>query len=73
MPHYFGPDESMKVDLAIPPSRILHLNGMQLTLNDVALRSPAEPSFPPIKEPPDPPENPHAPVREPDPAEPAEI
>jgi hypothetical protein len=37
------------------------------------LRSPAEPSPPPIKEPPNPPENPEAPVREPDPEEPEQI
>jgi hypothetical protein len=36
-------------------------------------RTPAEPAPPPIKEPVDPPENPDAPVREPDPEEPAEI
>lgn len=36
-------------------------------------RSPAEPSPPPIKEPPNPPENPDAPVREPDPDEPGQI
>jgi len=37
------------------------------------LRAPAEPSPPPIKEPPNPPENPDAPVREPDPEEPEQI
>ncbi len=36
-------------------------------------RSPAEPMPPPIKEPTEPPENPDAPVREPDPEEPAQI
>jgi len=36
-------------------------------------RSPAEPAPPPIKEPVEPPENPDAPVREPDPEEPAQI
>jgi len=46
---------------------------MQCDLNDRVLRSPAEPSPLPIKEPPDPPENPDAPVREPDPTEPAQI
>jgi hypothetical protein len=46
---------------------------MQFNLDHVVLRSPAEPSPPPIKEPPDPPENPDAPVREPDPTEPAQI
>ena len=39
----------------------------------VELRSPAEPSPPPIKEPPSPPENPDAPVREPDPDDPDQI
>jgi hypothetical protein len=53
--------------------QIWHLIGMRFSLNDIALRSPAEPSFPPIQEPPDPPENPEAPLRQPDPAEPAEI
>lgn len=57
----------MKVDLAIPSSRILHLSVMPCDLNDTSLRSPAEPSPPPIKEPPVPPENPDATVREPDP------
>jgi hypothetical protein len=37
------------------------------------LRAPADPFPPPIKEPPNPPENPDAPVREPDPEEPAQI
>jgi len=60
-------------DLVIPPSRIRHLSHMQFTANSVCLRAPAEPSPPPIKEPPDPPENPDAPVREPDPTEPAQI
>jgi hypothetical protein len=46
---------------------------MRFNLDDIMLRSLAEPSFPPIQEPPDPPENPDAPVREPDPAEPGEI
>jgi len=32
----------------------------------VALRNPAEPMPPPIKEPPDPPENPDVPIREPE-------
>jgi hypothetical protein len=72
-PHYFGADEFMEVDLAIPPSRILHLSVMPCDLNDTSLRSPAEPSPPPIKEAPDSPENPEAPVREPDPTEPTEI
>jgi len=38
------------------------------------LRTPPEPAPPPVKEPPDDaPENPNAPVREPDPVEPAQI
>jgi hypothetical protein len=37
------------------------------------LRTPAEPSPPPIKEPPNPPDNPDAPVREPDPDDPQQI
>jgi hypothetical protein len=41
--------------------------------DDMDLRSPAEPSPPPIQEPPNPPENPDVPVREPDPAEPNQI
>jgi hypothetical protein len=36
-------------------------------------RTPAEPMPPPIKEPPEPEENPDAPVREPEPEEPAMI
>jgi hypothetical protein len=39
----------------------------------IIFRTPAEPAPPPIKEPTDPPENPDAPVREPDPEEPAQI
>jgi hypothetical protein len=38
-----------------------------------SLRTPPEPSPPPIKEPPDPLENPDAPVREPDPDQPAQM
>jgi hypothetical protein len=37
------------------------------------LRTPAEPSPAPIKEPPNPPDNPDAPVREPDPDDPQQI
>jgi hypothetical protein len=37
------------------------------------VRKPPEPSPAPIKEPPDAPENPDAPVREPDPDEPAQM
>ena len=39
----------------------------------IIARTPAEPAPPPIKEPVDPPESPDAPVREPDPEEPAQI
>jgi hypothetical protein len=42
-------------------------------LIDQYLRTPAEPSPPPIKEPPNPPENPDAPVSEPDPDDPGQI
>lgn len=42
--------------------------------NNFLLRIPSDPMPPPVKEPPpDDPENPDAPVREPDPAEPAQI
>lgn len=37
------------------------------------LRTPAEPSLPPVQEPIDPPENPDVPVREPDPEDPGQI
>lgn len=46
---------------------------MQRQRDAIDLRSPAEPSPPPIQEPPNPPENPDVPVREPDPAEPNQI
>jgi hypothetical protein len=46
---------------------------MELNITSTVFRSPAEPSPPPIQEPPDPPENHEAPVREPDPTEPAQI
>jgi len=50
------------------------LNAPPLEVADeIQARTPAEPSPPPIKEPTDPPENPDAPVREPDPEEPAQI
>jgi len=38
-----------------------------------ALRTPAEPSVPPIQDPIDPPENPDVPVREPEPDDPGQI
>jgi hypothetical protein len=68
--HSVGSDESGR---AISPGRIWHLSDMEIKPKAIALRSPADPSPPPIKEPPDPPENPDAPVREPDPTEPAQI
>jgi hypothetical protein len=69
-----GPDEFYDDDIQCRKAKSGISIGMRFNLNDdFALRSPAEPSFPPIQEPPDPPENPDAPVREPDPAEPAEI
>ena len=43
------------------------------SLNGFEFRTPAEPAPPPIKEPVEPPENPDAPIREPDPEEPAQI
>jgi len=43
------------------------------SLTEFDLRTPAEPAPPPIKEPLDPPENPDAPIREPDPEDPAQI
>jgi hypothetical protein len=59
--------------------RFWHLNSMQnlspvQTSDPIAhiFRSPAEPMPPPIKEP-EPFDNPDAPVREPDPEEPAQI
>jgi hypothetical protein len=46
---------------------------MKFKPSQIAFRSPAEPSPPPIQEPPEPPENPDVPIREPDPAEPNQI
>lgn len=60
-------------ETAIPQTSNWHLSGMQFTLNDIALRTPTEPSPHPVREPPAPPENPDVPVREPDPTEPAQI
>ena len=37
------------------------------------MRTPSEPSPPPIQDPPSPPENPDVPVREPDPEDPGQI
>jgi hypothetical protein len=48
-------------------------SAMRHDLDHIDLRSPAEPSPPPIQEPPNPSENPDVPVREPDPAEPNQI
>jgi hypothetical protein len=50
--------------------------GSQCEFNSTILlrvRKPPEPSPAPIKEPPDPPENPDAPLRKPDPEEPAQM
>jgi len=44
-----------------------------MSILPMKFRIPADPSPPPIKDPPDPPENPDVPVREPDPEEPNEI
>ena len=41
--------------------------------SSLALRTPAEPTFPPIQEPNDPPDNPDVPVREPEPDDPGQI
>lgn len=49
----------------------MHSDMLQLIA--VALRSPAEPALPPVREPSDPPENPDVPIREPDPDEPGDI
>jgi hypothetical protein len=38
-----------------------------------SLRTPAEPTFPPIQDPIDPPENPDVPIREPEPDDPGQI
>jgi hypothetical protein len=40
---------------------------------ELKMRTPAEPTYPPIHQPIDPPENPDVPVREPDPEDPNEI
>jgi hypothetical protein len=53
-----------------PIGAMFHLQPASAVLR---LRTPAEPMPPPIKEPPSSPENPDAPVREPDPEDPAEI
>jgi hypothetical protein len=68
----------------LPFSREWHLTLMSneisksspLSLNydlNYASRGPAEPSLPPVQEPPAPPENPDMPVREPDPDMPNQI
>jgi hypothetical protein len=59
----------------LPFRALSHLKVMQpvAAFLQFELRSPAEPMPPPIKEPTEPPENPDAPVREPDPEEPAQI
>ena len=56
--------------------KFLHLSWMLSQIACLAgfsLRTPPEPSPPPIKEPPDPPDNPDAPVREPDPDAPGQM
>jgi hypothetical protein len=67
-------------DERLPFKSVSHLKGMldstQLENFPTAflrVRKPPEPSPAPIKEPPDAPENPDAPVREPDPDEPAQM
>lgn len=69
----FPPFFRQVVRCSNPAKSDWHLSGMQFELNDIALRTPAEPSPAPVKEPLAPPENPDAPVREPDPTEPAQI
>lgn len=62
--------------MRLPLRRLLHPIAMHPTIlfSDFALRTPAEPTPPPIQEPPDPPENPDVvPIREPDPEQPGEI
>ena len=50
--------------------KMLESSGYELSYR---LRMPAEPTLPPIQEPPTPPENPDMPVREPDPDMPNQI
>jgi hypothetical protein len=63
----------------LPFKGVAHLNGMtilsplEIPVAEFRVRVPPEPSPAPIKEPPDAPENPDAPVREPDPDEPAQM
>jgi hypothetical protein len=65
--------------LHVSVERFWHQNAMliekpsEMETMRYRLRTPAGPSPPPIKEPPSPPENQDAPVREPDPEEPAQI
>lgn len=67
--------ESRRSEYCFPLLEFRHLNAMQTDILSprFELRTPAEPAPPPIKEPTEPPENPDAPVREPDPEEPAQI
>jgi hypothetical protein len=68
--------DAMRFNAMQPEVMQLHVmlsNAVRCELDGMDLRSPAEPSPPPIQEPPDPPENPDVPVREPDPAEPNQI
>jgi hypothetical protein len=61
----------------LPFKTFPHLKGMTVLTENLPdflrVRKPPEPSPAPIKEPPDAPENPDAPVREPDPDEPAQM
>jgi len=64
----------------LPFERVWHQSGMTRSSQwqppapvSLRLRKPPEPSPAPIKEPPDPLENPDAPLREPDPDEPAQM
>lgn len=68
--------DAMRLNAMQPEVMQLHAvksNVVQRQRDGMDLRSPAEPSPPPIQEPPNPPENPDVPVREPDPAEPNQI
>ena len=62
----------------LPFKTFSHLKAMTVLTENfppdfLRVRKPPEPSPAPIKEPPDGPENPDAPVREPDPDEPAQM
>jgi hypothetical protein len=62
----------------LPFKTFSHLKAMTVLMENFSpdflrVRKPPEPSPSPIKEPPNGPENPDAPVREPDPDEPAQM